>query len=94
MPKEHRAQDQRRKGRRKAERYHTRHDRPHGHARLAPGRPKGLENEDSAGHHGHEAPAIPFDLTWFAAVRLAGEFDRAERVATARLARPVRMAAQ
>ena len=42
-----------------AQRHHTRHDRPHHHARPAPGRPQGTGRPDPAGHHGHEAPQSP-----------------------------------
>src|SRR5208337_1146573 len=38
---EHRAENRRGEGPRTAQRRQTRHDRPHYHARLAPGRPQG-----------------------------------------------------
>ena len=58
-PEEHRAENREGKGPRQAQRHQTRVDRPHHHARSAPGRPQGTGKQNPAGHRGHAAPQSP-----------------------------------
>src|SRR5208337_2930650 len=89
---EHRAEKRRGEGPRTAQRPQTRHGRPHHHARPAPEDPKELEDRTQQAITATK-PRNPLEHDLVCrAVRLAGELDRAERVATAHLGHRVRMA--